>query len=220
MKAKIITIFNSKGGCAKSLTSQALASCLVRRGINTLLVDADIQGTSTTWAKAAPDDARFCIPVMNFSIYAEKIHREIQKQLDNYQVIIVDCGPALDAPQPISALLVSDLAIIPIIPSPPDIWASRGAKSLVEHAQILNTELRAVILPSRVGRTTLSNAIVKELSTFGIPVMKSRISHRISFQEAMLLGISVSDLGRAGRLATEEVNAMTDEVLDLIGEKS
>ena len=220
MNAKIITIFNSKGGCGKSLASQALASSFVKRNIRTLLVDADAQGTSTTWSKAAPEKACFSVPVMNFSVYGEKIHREIQKQLENYEIIIVDCGPSIDALQPISALLVSDLAILPIALSPPDIWASCQARTLIERAQILNANLRSVILPSRVSRTTLSKAIMSELDSFGIPVLQARLSNRIAFQEAMLGGVSVSDLGRSGRQAAAEVNVLTNEILELLGENN
>jgi chromosome partitioning protein len=147
MKAKSISLIHQKGGCGKSTASIMLASELAKRGIAVLLVDADSQGTSSTWAKAAPDNAPFPVPVMNLSSYAEKIHREIQQQLNNYQVIVVDCGPSLEALAPLSALLVSNLAIIPLPPSPADLWAARGARALIERAQLINEGLRAAILP-------------------------------------------------------------------------
>jgi len=219
MKAKIISVINQKGGCGKSSTCIFLAAELSKRGSAVVLIDSDSQGTSTAWAKAAPDNALFSVPVMNFSAYAEKIHREIQKQLGNYEFIIVDCGPSLEALAPLSALLVSNLAIVPVVPAPADLWAARGALALIGRAQFINEGLRAAILPSRVGRTTLSKAIMAELKDFGIPLMRSQLSNRVAFQEAVLSGLAVSDLGRNAKAAADEVVAMTDEILELLGEQ-
>jgi len=219
MTAHVVTVTNQKGGCGKSTVSSMLCSTLSKRGIRVLLVDADAQGTSTAWAKAAPENASFSVPVINFSAYAEKIHREIQKQLDKYEIIVVDCGPSLESLPPLSALLVSNLAIIPVTPSPADLWAARGAKTLIERAQLINEDLRAVVLANRTGHTTLSRAILNELDDFGIPLMNSRLSTRVAYQEAILSGVAVSDLGRDAKPAADEVSAMTDEVLALLGER-
>ncbi len=218
MKARIVSLTNQKGGCGKSLACAMLGGELASRGYRVLIVDGDSQGTTTSWSIAAPDDTPCPVTVINLSQFAEKMHREIQKQLDNYDFILVDCPPSLEALVSQSALLVANLAIVPLPPSPSDLWAARGAKALIEKAQTINEGLKAVILPNKVGRTSLSAAIMRKLETFGIPLMTSRLSNRVAYQEAFIEGVSVRDLGRNAKPAADEIRAMTDEVLAILGE--
>lgn len=224
-KAKVIILANSKGGCGKSLISamasselsSRMSSSLPSRQFRVLICDADPQGTSTAWSKASPSGANPSLAVLNFSAYEEKIHREIQKQLYNYDFIVVDCASSLFSLATQSALLVSDLAVIPLPTSPGDLWATFGVKKLIAIAQTINPSLKAVILPNRVVRTSLSKVIMSELENFGIPLMKSRICNRIAYQEAVIAGVSVADLGRDAKPAADEVRALTDEILELLG---
>ena len=217
-KARVVILANQKGGCGKSMISGLLASNLSKRHFRTLIVDADPQGTSTEWAKSAPSNSQSSLAVLNFSMYEEKIHREIKKQLDNYDFIIVDCPSSLFSLATQSALLIGDLVLIPTPPSPADLWAVFGVKKLVALAQTINPDLKAVILPNRVVRTSLSKAIMSELENFGIPLMKARIFNRTAYQEAVIAGVSVADLGRDAKPAAEEVRTLTDEILELLGE--
>jgi chromosome partitioning protein len=217
LKARIITLINQKGGVGKTTATMLLSAELSKRGYRTLVADCDSQSSSMSWALAAPDSTPFPAAVVNLASFAEKTHREIQKHLDNYDFIVIDCPPSLEALAPQSALLVAHLAIIPLPPSPADLWAARPVKMLVERAQTVNEGLKAAILPNKVGRTSLSKAIMKKLDDFGIPVMSARLSHRIAYQEAVIAGVSVSDLGRDAKPAADEVRAMTDEVLALLG---
>lgn len=195
-----------------------LAAALAERSYQILVVDCDAQATASAWANAAPEGTPFPAAVVNLSAYVGKVHREIQKQLGNYDFIIVDCPPGLDSLSPQSAILVADLVIVPLPPSPADLWAARGIKLLIERGTELNTSLKAAILANRVVRTSLSNAIMRELVEFGIPLMSSRLTNRTAYQEAVVSGVSVSALGRDAKMAAKEVNALADEVLMLLGE--
>lgn len=219
MSAQIITCLNAKGGAGKTLACVGLGGALGERGFSVLICDTDPQQTAVQWALAAPDSKQFPAAVVSMASYGDKIHREIQKQLDRYDYILIDTPPALEslgAPQ--SALLVSHLAIIPLQPSPADLWATRGVKALIQQVKVVNEDLRAVILPNRIQRTSLSKAIVAELDNFGIPVMKSRLSNRTAYQEAVLSGSTIAGLGRDAKAAAIEVAAMTDEILTILGD--
>ena len=157
--------------------------------------------------------------MVNLSAYEGKVHREIQKHVHNYDFIVVDCPPGLESLAPQAAILISDLVIIPLPPSPADLWSARGIKKLLEHGKDFNPALIAVVLPNRVVRTSLSNAIMRELAEFGIPLMSSRLTNRTAYQEAVVSGVSISALGRDAKAAKEEVSALVDEVLALLGER-
>lgn len=217
-QARIIAICHPKGGVGKTTTTMVLAAALVDRGYKVLVADCDAQASASAWANAAPEGKPFPAAVVNLSAYAGKVHREIQKQLDNYDFVVVDCPPGLESLSPQSAILVADLVIVPLPPSPADLWAARGVKLLIERGANFNPVLKAAILPNRVVRTSLSNAIIRELAEFGIPLMSSRLTNRTAYQEAVVSGVSVSALGRDAKVAVDEVNALADEVLGLLGE--
>ena len=96
MSARIVAVVNQKGGSSKTTLSIHLAGTLARRGIKSLIVDADPQGTSTRWASSAPDATPFPAAVLGLSAAGEKVHREIAKFKDDYDVIIIDCPPSVD----------------------------------------------------------------------------------------------------------------------------
>ena len=217
-QARIVAICHPKGGVGKTTTTMILSAALAERGYGVLVADCDAQASASAWANAAPEGKPFPAAVVNLSAYAGKVHREIQRQLDNYDFIVIDCPPGLESLSPQSAILVADLVIVPLPPSPADLWAARGVKLLIERGADFNPALRAAILPNRVVRTSLSNAIMRELAEFGIPLMSSRLTNRTAYQEAVVSGVSVSALGRDAKVAADEVNALADEVLALLGE--
>jgi chromosome partitioning protein len=217
-QARLIAVTHPKGGVGKTTTTMVLSAQLAEQGYKVLVADCDAQASASAWANAAPEGKPFSAAVVNLSAYAGKVHREIQKQLDNYDFIIVDCPPGLDALSPQSVLLVADLVIVPMPPSPADLWACLGAIRLIERGTDLNPALIARLLPNRVVRTSLSNAIMRELAEFGIPLMSSRLTNRTAYQEAVVSGVSVSALGRDAKAAKDEVSALANEVLALLGE--
>ena len=223
MTAKIIAVSNQKGGSSKTTTSLSVAGELGSRMMfenqpnRVMVVDADAHDTAVAWARTAPDHSPFPATVVGMASYVGKMHREIQRHLENYDYIIVDCPPSVDAVTSQSALLIADLVIVPVPPAPADIWSCQATLALVERIQVINPGLKAVLLATKVQRTSLSRAVLEELGNFGIPLMKSRMAHRTAYQEAMLAGTTVAALGRDARAAAIEVSALVDEVLEMLG---
>ncbi|MEA1938874.1 MAG: ParA family partition ATPase [Pseudomonadota bacterium] len=214
MSAAIIAITNQKGGSGKTTVAMTLAGTLGRRGFRVLVVDADAQGTAIQWAIAAPDETPFPATVSGLAGAGSKIHREIDKQVDLFDVIIVDCPPAVDAITPQSALLVADLALVPVIPSPADLWAAVGTRTLIDRIEGINEDLTARILANACQpRARITRAVMDRLIDFGIPLLSARMNNRTAYRQAMALGMPVQDLGTEARLAMIEVEAVADEVL-------
>ena len=219
MPAKIISFANSKGGSAKTTSCMSMGAELADRGYRVLIVDCDHQATATQWSTAAPDHAPFPATVINLAHFAAKVHREIERHVLNYEFILIDCPSSLENPILQSAVFSSDLVIIPTRPSLADVWSSQAVNTLIERAAQGNEQLQATFLPTMVTRTSLSTAMLDALGELGLPVMKASLSNRIAFQEAVVTGTTVSRLGRSGKSAAEEVKAMTDEVLEILGRK-
>lgn len=217
MTAKVVTVFNQKGGCGKTTIAMSLAGSFGLRGYSALVVDMDPQGTASRWSSAASEDHPFPASVMSLAPMEGKMHREVRNHIDKFDAIFIDCPPSMNSAAPTSAMLVSDLALIPVVPSPADIWAAESAKKLAEAAQANNEELVARVVANMVQRSTsLAKELVELLEEDKeFPLMKSSLGSRAAFREAQILGSTVHRVPRAAA-AIQEVEAMTDEVLELL----
>lgn len=222
MTAKIIAVVNQKGGSGKTTLSMQLAGALARRGNKVLVVDADPQGTATRWAATAEDEKPFPASVIGLSAASAKVHREVKKFVDDYQYIIIDCPPAADSPVPQSALLIADLALVPIIPSPLDMWAAVGIRQVIENVGDINEDLKArLVINQCQPNTNLAKEALEVLPEFGIDMCKTFMHQRQVYRQSAVFGQTVHDFGSKAGPAIEEMEGLTDEVLELLeGKKS
>jgi chromosome partitioning protein len=215
MPAKIVVVCNQKGGAGKTTVSMQLAGILAKRELKVLVIDADPQGTATRWAASASDEQPFPAPVVGLSPAGGKIHREIGKFVDDYDVIVVDCPPAADSHVPQSALLVADLAIVPLVPSPLDLWASVGIREVIARMSDVNEPLQARLLLNQAQpNQTLTKETVQILADFDIPQMHTSLRQRAVYRQCAVWGQTVLELDNAP--AKAEVEALGDEVLGLL----
>lgn len=215
MTARIITVFNQKGGCGKTTVTVQVAGTLGLRGKKVLLVDLDEQGSASLCLANADEDKPFPAATINLSAMPGKAHLEIKKHLENYDYIVIDCPPSINNPAPSNALVISDLAVIPVIPSPPDILAAVAAKELAQKVQKLNTDLKIVMLANQVqARTSLARDAIDLLNEEidGIPLLQTRLASRTAFRESLGNGSTVHALKGQDK-AIEEVDSLVDELL-------
>lgn len=217
MTARIIAVTNQKGGSGKTTLSMQLAGTLARRGRKVMVVDADPQGTATRWAATADDDKPFPASVVGLSAASAKVHREVRKFVEDYDYIIIDCPPAADSPVPQSALLVADLALVPIIPSPLDMWAAVGIREVIANVGDINEDLGArLVINQCQPNTTLAKEALEVLPEFGIDLCKTYMHQRQVYRQSAVFGQTVHDFGSKAAAAVEEMEALTDEVLGLL----
>lgn len=218
MSAKIITVFNQKGGCGKTTVCMQLAGAFANSGYRTLVIDMDPQGTALRWASAAPDEEPFAATVMSLSAMGGKMHREVKNHIDTYDVILIDCPPAMDSAAPTSAMLVSDMALIPVVPAPADIWAAESAVQLAASAAHINEALQTYIVPNMVQQNTgLARDMLDALRNMeNLQVLKSALGLRTVFRDCQLYGASVHKVTNSST-ALSEVETMKKEILSLLG---
>lgn len=219
MRAQVISLVNQKGGCGKTTVSMHLAGALARRGrgMKVLVVDADPQGTATRWAASASDEDPFPASVVGLAAAHTKVHREVQKFANDYDYIIIDCPPSAESQVPQSALLITDVALVPVIPSPPDLWAAIGIGKTIDGAQTVNEALKTrLVLNQLQPNTTLGREALEILPQFGIELAKNSLSFRQMYRQCAAFGQTVHNFGSKAKDAIEEIEALTDEVLSLI----
>ena len=211
--AGVIALVNQKGGPGKTTLAMHIAGELARRGGRVCVADADPQATATRWAAAAPDHSPFPAVVAGFGHAGEKLHRELRKLLLPYDWIVVDCPPSATSPLPRSALLAADLALVPVVPSPPDLWAGIAISQLITDVSAVNHSLRGrLVVNRRKSGTRLADRTLEVLPRYGMPVLDSQVGEREAFRHAAAGGITVADVKRATK-AADEITALTTELL-------
>jgi chromosome partitioning protein len=215
MSAKIIVFTNQKGGCGKTTLSLNLAGMLSKKS-QVLVVDGDPQGSATRWVASSSDDKIFPVAIMGLSNTQNKANREISKYINNYDFIIVDCPPATESSFTSSVLLVAHLVLIPIIPSPTDLWSAVGIQNLINNVIGINEKLVVRIVANMCQQhVNMSKDALKDVfSQFDFPKLQTNIFQRTAYREAALLGCCVADLKNAK--AKTEMMELTKEVIKIL----
>lgn len=220
MAAKIVVVGNQKGGAGKTTVTINLAGAIGRRGYRVAVIDGDEQSSMVEIVSLAPEEAQLPASVIGLWKAGRKIHQEIKKFIDLYDYIIVDCPPAANSPIAQSALLIADIAIVPFIPGTIDALAAPKIRDAIESAQIINPELKALLLLNRVepGWSVMKN-VIELLPSFKMPMFKNRLNRRAPYVESPGIGNSVHQLkDRKEKIepAVKEVERFTDEVLAIL----
>lgn len=187
------------------------AAGLAKRG-RVLLIDADPQGSAVQWARLAPDDRPFPASVI---AVAGDLAREVNRYRNDYHFIVIDCPPTMETETSRQAMSVSDNVLIPLQPSPVDLWASvRLANTIEQIKQQANPRMQAFIVVNQVEpRNALSRAMQQALAEFDIPSLNSVLRRRSIYRTTAIEGSSVFCVGKRGVNAASEVNSIIDELL-------
>ena len=206
-----IAILNQKGGSGKTTVAIHLAHGLSLNDYSVLLVDSDPQGSCRDWAAARDKEAPFTIIGLDRPI----LHEQVPKLAANYDFIIIDGAPRVSALTR-SAIMSSDLVLIPIQPSPLDIWAAHEVIELIKEASIYKPAIASAFLVNRkIANTTIGREVKDVLVEYEIPILESTISQRVSFAEALNSGNTVLEIAPK-TLAAKEIHSLTSEIISSI----
>lgn len=210
----VIAVLNQKGGVGKTTISIHLASALARTG-KTLLIDADPQGSSLDWSAARTVPLPFSIAGMPKPV----LHREIPALSEGYEWVVID-GPPRVNELARSAIGAADLVLIPVQPSPFDVWAAREIVDLVGEFEIHKPNLLRRLLVNRLFlNTQLGAEVLEALESLSTPVLKAQIRNRTEYAKAARIGLTALETDPGGDAAVDVKTAMT-EIVQLFKGKS
>jgi chromosome partitioning protein len=216
-EAKVIAILNQKGGVGKTTLSIHIATALAgdtngsRHKV--LLIDADPQGSALDWSTertAAPN-----FPVIGLP--KPTLHREIAALGQGYEWVVID-GPPRVNDLSRSAIAASDLVLIPVQPSPFDVWAAQEIIDIVNQCLVLKPNLLTRFVINRLfANTTLGTEVQEALAGFNVTTLNTIVRNRTEYAKAARLGLTALETEPRGP-AAHEINALVEEFIALLGD--
>ena len=198
--AFVVTVAQQKGGSGKSTIAANLAAALAAEGRRVALLDADPQGSVTRWhEERRRHDGNGRIAPLSFDrpsgwrvpIALDKLRRE-------QDVVVVDTPPhaGTDAK---AAIRAADLVLMPLQPSPADLWASEGTRKLAAEER---RPLRALL--NRVpAQGKMRDRVAAALAEQEVPLLEQCLGNRAQFGAAFLDGLSVIEAAPRSAAAAE-----------------
>lgn len=202
----VVSFLNQKGGVGKTTLAVHIAHALAQSGQRVLLVDADPQGSALDWAASRRGDPMFAVA----GLPRPSIHKELPALAKGYDLVLID-GPPRVYDVARSAIMASDVVLIPVQPSPYDVWAAKEIVDLLHEAGVFKPHLKsAFVINRKIVNTALGRDVVEALAEYPIPVLKAAVCQRVALAESAAQGQTVFE--------TSPVNPAGNEILELLDE--
>ena len=206
----IISFLNQKGGVGKTTLAVNTADFLHLSGKRVLLIDSDPQGSALDWASTREYDNGFAV----IGLPKPTIHKDVKNFEKDYDFIIID-GPPRSYDVARSVLMASDLVLIPVQPSPYDVWATEEIIKLIKECQSFNEKLKSsFVINRRIANTAIGRDVKGAFEEQGIPVLENYITQRVVYAEVAGRGETVSRLSE-NNVASKEINNLVNNILEV-----
>ena len=211
---KVIAVLNQKGGSGKTTIATQLARGLQLQGHSVLLVDSDQQGSARDWRAVDEDN-----PVPVIGLDRPTLDKDL-KTLSDKDYVVIDGSPQATN-LALSAIKAADFVLIPVQPSPYDVWATNDLVDLVkQRIEMTDGKLKAAFVVSRaIQNTNIGKEVASVLTEYGLPVLDARIMQRVSYPNSAALGKTVFETESKNSNAVQEMTALVNEVKSFFNEE-
>lgn len=205
MSPKILVVFNGKGGVGKTTTAVNLAAIFAQTQ-SVLLVDADTQGSAAWWANRGDRALGYDVSQESDPVLLGKL-----KEIDSYELIVVDTPPALNSDVLSAVIPLADYLLLPTPPAPMDIAALvQTVKQSIVPAGVAHRVLLTKVDSRSLGEALEAQTMLMELD---IPACHAFVRTYKAHERAALEGVSITQLkGKNVAEAKADYNRVANEI--------
>lgn len=195
----IIGVLQQKGGVGKTTLALNLAAAYASAGQRVLLVDADPQGSALAWSSVRERAPLFSV----IGMPKPTLHKELPAIAADYDMVLIDGAPRVNDLAR-SAILACHHVLIPVQPSPFDVWSCTEILGLIGEAQQFRPEITAsFVLNRKIANTAIARDVLKAFEGLVCPLEPTRITQRVAFAEAAAQGLTVIETAPSSMAALE-----------------
>lgn len=207
MAGKVITVAQQKGGAGKTTLAAQLAVGLVCSRARVATIDIDPQASLSFWFAARIKSLADANDIHHQQIQGWRLSKEIRQLKDDYDFIIVDSPPHTQTDATI-AIREADLVIVPVQPSPMDLWACGATLQKAKSEGVPSL----VVLNRVNARAALYEQMCNTLDNMDINVADTTFGNRVAFASSMLRGLGVAESESSSNTSVQEVFNLVREV--------
>jgi chromosome partitioning protein len=203
---KVIAVAQQKGGSGKTMLTAQLAVAL-SAGHSVAVLDIDPQNSLTIWGKLRASAPKASVHIACVTVSGWRLGIELDKLKASHDIVLIDTPPVIDSDAR-RAIRAADLVLVPLNPSPPDLWAAEGTLKLAAE------EKRKVALV--FNRATASSRLRKrmeaEIAARGLNLLATALANRAGFANAFADGLGVTEAAPASP-AADEMRGLANELI-------
>ncbi|MDE8346842.1 MAG: ParA family protein [Acidocella sp.] len=198
---KVIAVAQQKGGSGKTMLTAQFAVAMAAAGSRVAALDIDPQGSLAAWGRLRAGAAKAGAAVDVTNVSGWRLAAEVERLKAAYDFVLIDTPPVIDSDAR-RAIRGADLVLIPMNPSPPDLWAAEGTLKLA-----VEEKRRVVLMFNRAAANSrLRRRMETEIAARKLVLLTEAIGNRAAFANAFAEGLGVTEAGPNG-VAAEEVRA-------------
>lgn len=211
MTATIITIAQRKGGAGKTTLAAHLGVALASAGRVVGLIDTDPQASLAIWHERREQRLGHGETGLDFAaVTGWRAAAEIAGRARDCDIVLIDSAASTDM-ETRSAIRCAGLVLVPVQPSPVDLWATLPTLDIAEQEGV-----PALLVLNRVPPRARLNASMRErLAEYDVGLATTGIGNRVALAAAFAEGKGVAESAEA-TLAAAEIASLADEVLQLL----
>lgn len=208
----VITVAQQKGGAGKTTLVAQLAAHLAGEGAKVAVLDIDPQQSLTRWHARRKEALKAASAGLDFAESSGwKLAAAVEKLKRNHDWVLIDSPPHAET-EARQAVRAADLVLVPLQPSPLDLWATQPTLNLA-----LSEQRQARVVLNRMPpRGRLVDTLRAEIQRASMPAAEATLGNRSAFAHAMTEGLGVTEWEPRGT-AADEVRALAAELRKLLG---
>jgi chromosome partitioning protein len=195
---KVIAVAQQKGGAGKTMLTAQLAVALAETGVKVAVLDIDPQGSLTVWGKLRAGAPKASTPLTSAATSGWRLTTELDRLKAAYDIVLIDTPPVIDTDAR-RAIRAADLVLIPLNPSPPDLWAAEGTLKLAAEEK----RKIALVFNRAPAASRLRKRMEAEIGARRLLLLEPALANRAGYANAFADGLGVTEAGPTTQAADE-----------------